>query len=91
MATLVHDDVLDAAALRRGRRTVWAAHGPRVAGATGDYLYARAFALLAATGDAEAVRTLAEAALDLARGEALQVEQSRRPETPPPPTSSAAG
>src|SRR5262249_12853780 len=81
MATLVHDDVLDAAPLRRGRRTVWAMHGPRVASATGDYLYARAFAELAATGDPLAVRLLADAALDLARGEALQVEQTRRPET----------
>jgi geranylgeranyl pyrophosphate synthase len=82
MATLVHDDVLDRAPLRRGRRTVWAAHGPRVAAATGDYLYARAFALLAETGDERALRTLADASLDLARGEALQVEQTRRPDTP---------
>ena len=44
MATLVHDDVLDAAPLRRGRPTVWATHGRRVAIATGDYLFARAFA-----------------------------------------------
>jgi geranylgeranyl pyrophosphate synthase len=82
MATLVHDDVLDAAPLRRGHQTVWAAHGPRVARATGDYLFARAFALLAETGSASAVRTLSDATLDLARGEALQVEQARRPETP---------
>jgi geranylgeranyl pyrophosphate synthase len=82
MATLVHDDVIDAAPLRRGRQTVWAARGPRVATATGDYLYARAFALLTDTGDAAAVRTLSEASLDLARGEAMQVEQTRRPDTP---------
>jgi geranylgeranyl pyrophosphate synthase len=81
MATLVHDDVLDAAPLRRGRRTVWAVHGPDLAVAAGDYLYARAFAELAATGDPVAVQLLADAALDLARGEALQVEQTRRPET----------
>ncbi len=81
MATLVHDDVLDAAPLRRGRQTIWAAHGPRIASAAGDYLYARAFAELAATGDPVAVQLLADAALDLARGEALQVEQTRRPET----------
>jgi geranylgeranyl pyrophosphate synthase len=44
MATLVHDDLLDGADLRRGRPTVWAAHGKHAAEATGDYLFARAFA-----------------------------------------------
>ncbi|HSJ93848.1 MAG TPA: polyprenyl synthetase family protein, partial [Gaiellaceae bacterium] len=67
MATLVHDDLLDAAALRRGRPTVWAAHGADAARAAGDYLFARAFAELAATGDARAVSLLAGAALSLAR------------------------
>ncbi len=53
MATLVHDDLLDGADLRRGRPTVWAEHGVPAAKAAGDYLFARAFAELAATGDAE--------------------------------------
>src|SRR3954466_4993674 len=43
-ATLVHDDVLDAAAMRRGRPTVVAAAGREMATATGDLLFARAFA-----------------------------------------------
>ena len=47
-ATLVHDDVLDAAALRRGRPTVVATAGREIATATGDLLFARAFAELAA-------------------------------------------
>jgi geranylgeranyl pyrophosphate synthase len=81
MATLVHDDLLDGADLRRGQPTVWAAHGRHVAKATGDYLFARAFAELAVTGDAGAVATLADAALALARGEALQRRQAFRPET----------
>ncbi len=81
MATLVHDDLLDAAALRRGRPTVWAAHGPSAAGATGDYLFARAFSELADSGDADAVALLAGAALALARGEALQRRQVNRPDT----------
>jgi geranylgeranyl pyrophosphate synthase len=81
MASLVHDDLLDAADLRRGRPTVWAEHGETAARAAGDYLFARAFAQLAATGDAEAVAILAGAALALARGEALQRRQTRRPET----------
>jgi geranylgeranyl pyrophosphate synthase len=81
MATLVHDDLLDRADLRRGQPTVWAAHGARAAVATGDYLFARAFAQLAATADAAAVSILAEASLALARGEALQRRQAFRPDT----------
>jgi octaprenyl-diphosphate synthase len=83
MATLVHDDVLDAAAVRRGRPTVWRTHGPAVAGATGDYLFARAFAELVETGDMAAVTTLAEACLALARGEILQRAQAGDPTTTP--------
>jgi len=81
MATLVHDDLLDAADLRRGRPTVWAEHGEETARAAGDYLFARAFAQLASTGDADAVRILSHATLALARGEALQRRQAFRPET----------
>ncbi|MEA2473654.1 MAG: hypothetical protein QOE06_1569 [Thermoleophilaceae bacterium] len=72
MATLVHDDVLDRAELRRGRRTVFASHGRGAATATGDLLFSRAFALLAATGDAGAVRALSSASSALARGELMQ-------------------
>jgi geranylgeranyl pyrophosphate synthase len=81
MATLVHDDLLDGADLRRGRPTAWAEHGGGAAKATGDYLFARAFAELASTGDARAVSLLANAALALARGEALQRRQAFRPDT----------
>ena len=81
MATLVHDDLLDAADLRRGRPTVWAEHGEETARAAGDYLFARAFAQLASTGDDEAVQILSSATLALARGEALQRRQAFRPET----------
>ena len=81
MATLVHDDLLDRAALRRGSPTVWAAYGEPSAKASGDYLFARAFAELASAGDPGAVALLANAALDLARGEALQRRQAFRPDT----------
>jgi geranylgeranyl pyrophosphate synthase len=83
MATLVHDDVLDEAPLRRGHPTAWATHGRAVAVATGDYLFARAFAELAALGDPVAIRTLSHTACELARGEMLQAAQARDPGVSP--------
>jgi geranylgeranyl pyrophosphate synthase len=81
MATLVHDDVIDGAEFRRGRASAWSAYGPGAARATGDYLFARAFAELAATGDPRAVSALADASLCLARGEAMQRRQAHDPDT----------
>ena len=75
-ATLVHDDVLDAAPLRRGRPTVVATAGRAIATATGDLLFSRAFAELAASGSAAAVRVLSDASSALARGELLQREDA---------------
>jgi len=81
MATLVHDDLIDRAGYRRGHASAWARFGPDAARAAGDYLFARAFAELAATGDERAVGVLASACLSLARGEALQRAQTHDPET----------
>jgi geranylgeranyl pyrophosphate synthase len=81
MATLVHDDLLDGAEIRRGRPTVWAAYGTKAATSAGDHLFACAFTQIAHTGDARAVALLANAALALARGEALQRKQAFRPDT----------
>jgi geranylgeranyl pyrophosphate synthase len=72
MATLVHDDVLDRAELRRGHRTVFATGGRGAATAAGDLLFSRAFAELAGTGSPAAVRALSGASSALARGELMQ-------------------
>ncbi len=72
MATLVHDDVLDRAPVRRGRPTVYASAGRPAATATGDLLFSRAFAELASTGSEQAVRALSGASSSLARGELMQ-------------------
>jgi geranylgeranyl pyrophosphate synthase len=81
MATLVHDDLIDRAHFRRGKAAAWSTYGPEAARATGDYLFARAFAELTATGDVDAVEILADATLCLARGEALQRTQTHDPAT----------
>jgi geranylgeranyl pyrophosphate synthase len=72
MATLVHDDVLDAAPLRRGRATVYATSGRDAATQVGDLLFSRAFAELAAEGSERQVALLASASVGLARGELAQ-------------------
>jgi geranylgeranyl pyrophosphate synthase len=81
MATLVHDDLIDRAHFRRGKAAAWSVHGREAARAAGDYLFARAFAEMTATGNARGVAILAEASLRLARGEALQRTQTYDPST----------
>ena len=81
MATLMHDDLIDGARIRRGRASAWSAHGPEAARAAGDYLFARAFAEISGTGDSRLVGVLADATLCLARGEAMQRSQRYDPDT----------
>jgi geranylgeranyl pyrophosphate synthase len=75
-ATLVHDDVIDGAQLRRGRPTVAAAAGRRAAVATGDLLFSRAFAELARNEEPAQLQALSQASSALAEGELLQREDA---------------
>jgi geranylgeranyl pyrophosphate synthase len=72
MATLVHDDVLDGAPVRRGRPTVVARSGRGRAVGVGDLLFSRAFAELAVDGGEAEVAELSSASLALALGELAQ-------------------
>ncbi|MEA2427802.1 MAG: hypothetical protein QOF37_1430, partial [Thermoleophilaceae bacterium] len=67
------------AALRRGRPTVFSSGGAEAATATGDLLFSRAFAELAATGHPDAVRALSLASSALAAGELMQREDAWSP------------
>jgi geranylgeranyl pyrophosphate synthase len=81
-ATLVHDDVLDGASLRRGVPTVVATAGRGAATATGDLLFARAFAELARNDRPDEIRVLSEASSALAAGELLQRADAWNAEVP---------
>ncbi len=72
MATLVHDDVLDGAPVRRGRPTVVARSGRERAVGVGDLLFSRAFAELAVEGEEAEVAELSSASVALALGELAQ-------------------
>jgi len=72
MATLVHDDVLDGAPVRRGRPTVVARSGRERAVGVGDLLFSRAFAELAVDGGEGEVAELSSASVALALGELAQ-------------------
>ena len=72
MATLVHDDVLDRAELRRGRPTVAHQYGAATAVSAGNYLLARAFSELVGAGVPAAVDLLSATAVGLSEGEVLQ-------------------
>jgi geranylgeranyl pyrophosphate synthase len=78
-ATLVHDDVLDGAQLRRGHPSVVAQAGRRTAIATGDLLFSRAFAELALNAEVAQLRALSDASSALAEGELLQREDAYAP------------
>jgi len=75
-ATLVHDDLIDGAPLRRGQPTVAARAGRRMAVATGDLLFSRAFAELACNEDPAQLCALSQASSALAQGELLQREDA---------------
>ena len=75
-ATLVHDDLIDGAALRRGHPTVAAQAGRRAAVATGDLLFSRAFSELARNEDPAQLQALSDASSALAEGELLQREDA---------------
>jgi octaprenyl-diphosphate synthase len=79
-ATLLHDDVVDASALRRGRTTANGAFGNAPAVLVGDFLYSRAFQMMVEIGDMRVMEVLAEATNTIAAGEVMQLMGSHDPE-----------
>lgn len=72
-ATLLHDDVVDISALRRGRPTANAEFGNAPSVLVGDFLYTRAFQLMVKLGDMDILTHMAETTNIIAEGEVLQL------------------
>jgi octaprenyl-diphosphate synthase len=79
-ATLLHDDVVDESALRRGRATANSLFGNAAAVLVGDFLYSRAFQMMVAVDDMRVLQVLADATNVIAEGEVLQLMNCRNPE-----------
>lgn len=73
MASLVHDDVIDAALVRRGSPTVNAVWGDRIAMYTGDYLFARSLHCITNIAIPEVHQALSKAMVELCKGEIEQI------------------
>ncbi len=76
-ATLIHDDVVDQAPLRRGRPSANARWGDDASVLVGDHLYSKSFALMVQDGDARVLDTLARATVSMTEAEVFQLERKR--------------
>jgi geranylgeranyl pyrophosphate synthase len=77
-ATLVHDDIIDGALVRRGNPTLNATWSPGATILTGDYLFARAADLAAQTDSVTVMRLFAKALMTICNGELRQLFNARR-------------
>jgi octaprenyl-diphosphate synthase len=80
-ATLLHDDVVDASSLRRGRDTANSLWGNEASVLVGDYLYSRAFEMMVTLNDMRIMDVMASATNKIAEGEVLQLMNAHDPET----------
>ena len=76
-ATLIHDDVVDQAPLRRGRPSANARWGDDASVLVGDHLYSKSFAMLVHDNDRNVMETLARATVSMTEAEVLQLECKR--------------
>ncbi|RKZ35344.1 MAG: octaprenyl diphosphate synthase [Gammaproteobacteria bacterium] len=80
-ATLLHDDVVDASALRRGHNTANAIWGNEASVLVGDFLYSRAFQMMVGVGNMRIMEIMAETTNVIAEGEVLQLLNCHEPDT----------
>ncbi|MEK7853508.1 MAG: polyprenyl synthetase family protein [candidate division NC10 bacterium] len=82
VATLIHDDIVDNAATRRGRPSANVTWGPAVSVLAGDFLYARAIQMLVAHGDFAVLKAFADATVAMTEAEILELCWERNPDIP---------
>ena len=80
-ATLLHDDVVDGSEKRRGRDTANAVYGNQASVLVGDFVYSRAFQMMAAIGSQRVMEIMSEATNVIAEGEVLQLMNAGDPDT----------
>jgi octaprenyl-diphosphate synthase len=80
-ATLLHDDVVDASELRRGRETVNALWGNEASVLVGDFLYSRAFEMMVGVGNMRIMEIMAQTTNTIAEGEVMQLLNCHDPDT----------
>jgi len=80
-ATLLHDDVVDASELRRGRETANAIWGNEASVLVGDFLYSRAFQMMVQVGSMRVMEIMADATNTIAEGEVMQLLNCHDPDT----------
>lgn len=80
-ATLLHDDVVDASELRRGRETANAIWGNEASVLVGDFLYSRAFEMMVEVGSMRIMEIMAQTTNTIAEGEVMQLLNCHDPDT----------
>ncbi|WP_103918347.1 octaprenyl diphosphate synthase [Candidatus Venteria ishoeyi] len=80
-ATLLHDDVVDASELRRGKQTANSLWGNEASVLVGDFLYSRAFQMMVGVQDMQVMEILSDATNVIAEGEVLQLLNCHEPDT----------
>ena len=80
-ATLLHDDVVDGSQKRRGRATANNVFGNQASVLVGDFVYSRAFQMMAMVGSQRVMEIMADATNVIAEGEVLQLMNAHDPET----------
>jgi octaprenyl-diphosphate synthase len=80
-ATLLHDDVVDGSSLRRGKHTANEVFGNPASVLVGDFVYSRAFQMMAALSSQAVIEIMAQATNVIAEGEVLQLMNAHDPDT----------
>jgi octaprenyl-diphosphate synthase len=80
-ATLLHDDVVDGSSLRRGRDTANQVYGNQASVLVGDFVYSRAFQMMASLTSQPVMEIMADATNVIAEGEVMQLMNAHDPDT----------